>query len=304
MAELITILTKNDPQVMRIHAELAAEIGLNESIALLQLEFLVRKHQNERDGKLWAYASLEELRDRYFKWWSLATISRVLKRLEDADLIFIGNYNATSYDRTQWFAMNPAGLGRLEAIKIDVSILQNEKSNMTDCKIDPINLQNRSLQNETTIPKTTKEKPKTTTTPTKKSDTPQPPVAPDGAGAPGGGGRSKEWTDAQRQLMAYGVRTQGALQRHRATPIDRIHHCWQDCQDRPAAKRPGALIALLDSPIWTADDLPPAAPPVSDTARRQHEIAMEELARNLARADADRAARRARAAQQPIGGRV
>lgn len=151
-APLITIFTANEPQVMRLVGDLAEEIGLNESIVLMQLEFLVRRYHNEQDGKLWAYATLADLQREYFKWWSIATISRILARLEEKQLIHIGNFNAHGYDRTQWFAMNEEGLGKLTSIKVEVTILQNAKSNTTDCKKDHAKLQKGSRQLETTIP--------------------------------------------------------------------------------------------------------------------------------------------------------
>lgn len=124
--------TLNDPQALRINRELAAEIGFNESVMLLQIEFLIgTSTTEERDGNLWTYQSLADLQEKYFPWWSTATIGRILNHLEELDLILIGNYNRLSMDRTQWFALNLEACNRLASIKIDYSSFQDEKSART-----------------------------------------------------------------------------------------------------------------------------------------------------------------------------
>ena len=141
------IFTLNDPYPLRISGELAAEIGFNESIVLLQLEYLISISTNERDGRLWTYHSLEDLREKFFPWWSRATISRTIKSLRDADLIIVDNFNRAGFDRTQWFALNYDGIGGLESIRVDASISQNEKS---------MSHSEQSMsQDETPIPETT-----------------------------------------------------------------------------------------------------------------------------------------------------
>ena len=114
------IFVFNSECSLRIDPGLAEEIGLNESIMLLQLEFLIRiaGEDNYKDGRRWTYQSLRDLRDSYFCWWSLDTISRTLKRLEAGNFILIGNYNRRRNDKTQWFALNYDQLARLKSISI------------------------------------------------------------------------------------------------------------------------------------------------------------------------------------------
>lgn len=122
----------NDPHAMRISPELANEIGLNESIVLLQVEFLMRLNTEERDGKQWIYHPLEYWHEEHFIWWSVTTIGRIFKSLEKMGLIFInGKYNKLGYDRTQWVALNYEGLAKLSSIKVSGdtdAIYQNDKS--------------------------------------------------------------------------------------------------------------------------------------------------------------------------------
>jgi len=154
------LLTFNDPHPMRIDRDLAAEIGLNESIVLLQIEYLISISNKERDGRLWTYQTLADLKDVYFPWWSVTTLHRIVKNLEQRGLIVIGNYNKLGYDRTQWFALNEEGINSLHSVAIfqnEKSILQNEKSIFQNDKIDLAKMKNGSYQNETTIPESTTE---------------------------------------------------------------------------------------------------------------------------------------------------
>ena len=152
------LLTFNDPHPMRIDRDLAAEIGLNESIVLLQIEYLISISSNERDGRLWTYQSLTDLRATYFSWWSIATISRILLSLQEKGLLLIGNYNKLGYDRTQWFALNEDSINLLHSVAISQNekwISQDAKSILQYSEMDHVKLQNGSLQNETTIPEST-----------------------------------------------------------------------------------------------------------------------------------------------------
>ena len=156
------LLTFNDPHPMRIDRDLAAEIGLNESILLLQIEYLISISSNERDGRLWTYQSLTSLQETYFPWWSVMTISRIVKSLEEKQLIIIGNFNKLGYDRTQWFALNEEGINLLHSIAIyqnDKCISQNGTSIYQFDGIDPNKMLNGTQQNVTTIPESTQRVP-------------------------------------------------------------------------------------------------------------------------------------------------
>ncbi len=95
------------------------EIGFNESLVLLQLEFLISISDHVIDGQVWTYQSYQDLKDRYFPWWSIATISRTMKSLEEKGLIISGNFNRAGFDRTQWYALNEEGLRSLESIRLE-----------------------------------------------------------------------------------------------------------------------------------------------------------------------------------------
>jgi hypothetical protein len=112
------LFVKTSPYSVSINGALAKEIGLNESIVLLQLDYLITTHPHERDGKMWTYQSTRDMKERYFPWWGLATINRTIQSLEELGLIHVGNYNKASYDRTRWFAMNIEGLSKLHSLRV------------------------------------------------------------------------------------------------------------------------------------------------------------------------------------------
>lgn len=144
------VVVMNDPNAMRINKELAEEIGFQESVVFLQIEYLISISDHDIDGKRWTRQTLEELHE-HFPWWSIATIKRIIARLQERNLLIIGHHNRVGYDRTQWYAIDPEGVDTLHSI----AILQNEKS---ICQIDPMDelkMKNPSAQNGTTIPETT-----------------------------------------------------------------------------------------------------------------------------------------------------
>ena len=146
------IFTLNEPNAPRINPALAKEIGLNESLILLQIEFWISISNNERDGKRWTYQSVRDMQEKSFSFWSISTINRAVNKLIDEGYIIEGNFNKMKYDKTRWFALNFEKLNELESISIngdDTGVFHNDtRSNQNDT---------RSNQNDTTIPEITTE---------------------------------------------------------------------------------------------------------------------------------------------------
>lgn len=100
------LFVMNDPHGMRVNKALAIEIGLNESIVLLQIEFLISISDNYRDGRWWTYQSTRGLQREQFPWWSTMTIERALRSLVSSGYLVSTNiYNRHKYDKTRWFAL-------------------------------------------------------------------------------------------------------------------------------------------------------------------------------------------------------
>jgi len=146
----------NDATAPRLNPELAKEIGLNESLLFLQLEFWLRQSGTlQEDGQYWIYESVTEIQS-VFSFWGRATINRIVHSLEKQQLIQVGNFNKHKYDRTRWFTLNRTGIDRLQSVRIfDWWVSQNETAETADLFQNGTGSdQNgtRSAQNGTTIP--------------------------------------------------------------------------------------------------------------------------------------------------------
>lgn len=91
---------------------IASKIGLYEAIILNQINYWVKvnkdKENNERyyhNKMFWMYMTLDGWHEQ-FDYISKKTIQRALKKLKDNNLIYVGNFNPKSFDRTMWYCVN------------------------------------------------------------------------------------------------------------------------------------------------------------------------------------------------------
>lgn len=111
------IFVLNDPNSPRLSSNLALEIGLNESILLLQLEFWISISNNVREGRKWTYQSIRDIQE-FFPFWSVGTIHTIIKSLEDKKLIIKKTFNVRKNDKTQWFSLNFESISNLKSITV------------------------------------------------------------------------------------------------------------------------------------------------------------------------------------------
>jgi hypothetical protein len=107
----------NDSHAPRLSPALAQEIGLNESILFLQLEFLIAVHGADVTGRRWVRMSVRDL-EREFPFWSYSTINRAVQSLEARRLITVENFNRRNYDKTRWFSINLDAAAGLRSIAV------------------------------------------------------------------------------------------------------------------------------------------------------------------------------------------
>ena len=110
------ISTIENQTVTRIVPELATEVGLNESIVLMQISFWIGTCNNIRDGDYWTYQSAAKMREEAFPYWSEKTINRAINSLKKQGLIKIGFYNRRKQDNTRWFALNVEAIDKLTSV--------------------------------------------------------------------------------------------------------------------------------------------------------------------------------------------
>jgi hypothetical protein len=126
-----SLLIPNDDRILVINIALAEEIGLEESLMLLRLDFLVKIASGNvyQEDTKFTYQSSRDLQKKYFPFWSYKTVQRVLQSLEDSKLIYRSkkNYNKHKYDKTIWYAINYKEVAKLSSIKVDWDVVEANK---------------------------------------------------------------------------------------------------------------------------------------------------------------------------------
>ena len=87
--------------------DVAKEYGVAEAILIKNFQYWLLKHKaegrNTFDGHIWTYNSVKGWCD-LFPFWTQKQIRKILEGLVSAGVLIKGNYNATQYDRTCWYA--------------------------------------------------------------------------------------------------------------------------------------------------------------------------------------------------------
>lgn len=93
-----------------VTSELAQVVGLNEAIVLQEVYYWCKVNRREKrpphDGYYWVYNSYQTWQKNHFPWWSLSTVRRTIEKLEDKNLLVVGNYNKSQMDQTKWYRVN------------------------------------------------------------------------------------------------------------------------------------------------------------------------------------------------------
>lgn len=90
---------------LQVLPSLAKSIGLNEAIVLQQIHYWLRKSNNVKDDHKWIYNSMTNWQ-KQFSFWSLPTVKRVFRSLENQGLLITANYNKAGFDKTKWYRIN------------------------------------------------------------------------------------------------------------------------------------------------------------------------------------------------------
>ncbi|MBO0589064.1 conserved phage C-terminal domain-containing protein [Sporosarcina sp. E16_8] len=101
----MNLLIKELP--LQVLPSLAMQVGLNAAILLQQLHFRSLISTNVRDGHKWVYKTYEEWKNEEFPFWSVDTIKRAIRRLEDSGyIISTSSYNQMKMDKTKWYRID------------------------------------------------------------------------------------------------------------------------------------------------------------------------------------------------------
>ncbi|MFC5588095.1 hypothetical protein ACFPRA_04330 [Sporosarcina soli] len=99
------LLIKESP--LQVLPSLVMQVGLNEAILLQQLHFRSLISTHVRDGHKWVYKTYDEWKNEEFPFWSVDTIKRAIRRLEENGyIISTASYNRMKMDKTKWYRIN------------------------------------------------------------------------------------------------------------------------------------------------------------------------------------------------------
>lgn len=106
--------------------ELARRIGLNEAIALQQIEYWVRETESgiEFEGKRWIYNTYPNW-VKQFPFWSEETVKRTMISLRKQGLILVEQLNKAKHDRTNYYTVNDDCLALYDKVKSAPSMGSN-----------------------------------------------------------------------------------------------------------------------------------------------------------------------------------
>ncbi len=117
-----------DEKPLIVMPGLAKKIGLNESIFLQQLHYWLEKSTNIQDGHRWVYNTAPKWQEQ-FPFWSVNTIRRIIKKLEEKELLIIDNFNALPIDKTNWYRINYEKVAELEFDGVESTKLHSTTQN-------------------------------------------------------------------------------------------------------------------------------------------------------------------------------
>ncbi len=101
-----------DESPLVIQKGLAKEIGLNKAIVVQQLHYLIKRRREDdrdryfHDDRWWVYNSYQKWQDEFFSFWSVRTVRRIFKSLEEDGVFIVDNFNQESYDKTKWYSID------------------------------------------------------------------------------------------------------------------------------------------------------------------------------------------------------
>ena len=91
------------------NVEIATKIGVDEAIMLNNFVYWLAKNKannkNFFDGNFWTFNSVRAYCE-LFPFWKESQIKRILKSLIDQNVLVVGNYNQSAYDRTNWYSLS------------------------------------------------------------------------------------------------------------------------------------------------------------------------------------------------------
>ena len=102
-------------------------LGVTEAILLNKIWGWIKHNAkngtNFHDGRYWTYNSASSYAEE-LPFINKRTIANILKRLAESNIIVIGNYNKTKFDRTSWYAFSDNGMNFMSGLGYELNAIQ------------------------------------------------------------------------------------------------------------------------------------------------------------------------------------
>ena len=112
-------------------AQIAEQFGVDEAIIIQNFQYWIAKNEANKkhyhDGRYWTYNTAEAF-TKLFPFWSAGQIRRILKSLQEKDVLITGNFNPSAYDRTMWYAFSDSFISKFQNRNFHLAISQNGDS--------------------------------------------------------------------------------------------------------------------------------------------------------------------------------
>lgn len=87
---------------------IATKYGVDEAVMINNLYYWIKHNEANNkhfyDGNYWTYNSIEAF-TKLFPYWTNRQVERIIKSLISKELVKVGNFNKSQYDRTRWFTL-------------------------------------------------------------------------------------------------------------------------------------------------------------------------------------------------------
>lgn len=137
-------------------SKIAEIFGVNEAIFIQNIFFWINhnayNNRHKYEGKFWTYNTKEAF-VKHFPFWTYAQVKNIIKKLVKNEVLFIGNFNENSWDKTSWYTLNEEVVNFL---KNDENTSKNAlaKISQSNGQISPIEwlkLANRMAKNDQSL---------------------------------------------------------------------------------------------------------------------------------------------------------
>jgi hypothetical protein len=137
-------------------SKIAEIFGVNEAVFIQNIFFWINHNAYNKkhcyEGKFWTYNTKEAF-VKHFPFWTYSQVKTIIKKLVQNDVLYIGNFNENSWDKTSWYTLNEEVINFL---KNDENTSKNAlaKISQSNGEISPIEwlkIANRMAKNSQSI---------------------------------------------------------------------------------------------------------------------------------------------------------